>query len=78
MVGFRYFVLNEARALGLTGWVRNREDGSSVEVVAQGDGAGINRLAKALQAGPPGARVDRIDVIDAPIAETYSTFEVRG
>jgi acylphosphatase len=33
-VGFRYYVLNAAIELGLTGWVRNRRDGS-VEVVAE-------------------------------------------
>jgi hypothetical protein len=34
-VGFRYFVMREARALGLSGWVRNQADGS-VEVEAEG------------------------------------------
>ena len=32
MVGFRYFVVDQARALGLTGWVRNGDDGATVEV----------------------------------------------
>ena len=35
-VGFRYFVMNAAEELGLTGWVRNRRDGS-VEVLAEGE-----------------------------------------
>ena len=35
MVGFRYFVLQQAQELGLTGWVRNGEDGQTVEIVAE-------------------------------------------
>lgn len=76
-VGFRWFVVHEARALGLTGWVRNNEDGS-VEVAARGDEAAIATLRQRLAAGPPAARVDGVDGVsrsassaqsDAPIAE---------
>lgn len=35
-VGFRYYVLRTANALGLDGWVKNRDDGS-VEMVVQGE-----------------------------------------
>lgn len=55
-VGFRYFVLREAQALGLTGWVRNLATGE-VEVMALGDEASLSTLEGRLWQGPPRARV---------------------
>ena len=55
-VGYRYFVIDNARSLGLTGWVRNRFDGS-VEVLAEGPRAYLEILIDALQQGPRSARV---------------------
>ena len=59
-VGFRYFVQGKANQLGLRGWVRNNDDGT-VEVVAEGDRAQLEELARALEAGPRMARVDRVE-----------------
>jgi acylphosphatase len=59
-VGFRYFVQRRARAHGLSGWVRNNDDGT-VEIVAEGDRGELEQLQRALQEGPRGARVDRVD-----------------
>src|SRR3979411_692497 len=42
-VGFRYYLMREAQRLGLRGWVRNRDDGT-VEFVAEGRRAGLERL----------------------------------
>lgn len=50
-VGFRDATARTARALGLEGWVRNRADGS-VEVLAQGDPAALDRLEAFLRTGP--------------------------
>jgi acylphosphatase len=50
-VGFRYFVLEKAQFLNLTGWVRNRYDGS-VEIVAQGTVEHLNSLLEAVREGP--------------------------
>jgi len=47
-VGFRYSVCTSCQAEGLSGWVRNRDDGS-VEAVLQGDTAGIERALAALR-----------------------------
>ena len=55
-VGFRYFVLMEAQALGLTGWVGNRVDGQ-VEVVAEGEHELLEKLLASLNQGPRGALV---------------------
>ena len=59
-VGFRYFVQRKANQLGLRGWVRNNDDGT-VEVVAEGDRAQLEELARALEGGPRMARVDRVE-----------------
>jgi acylphosphatase len=64
-VGFRWFVLNVAQGLGVRGWVRNREDGA-VEVVGLAAAATIDALDARLAAGPPGARIVRIDRSDVP------------
>jgi acylphosphatase len=58
-VGFRYFVMREARSLGLRGWVRNRDDGS-VELVAEGEKADLERLLEAARRGPSQARVSDV------------------
>jgi acylphosphatase len=55
-VGFRWFVLNRAQALGVRGWVRNTEEGD-VEVVALASAATIDQLDALLAKGPPGAWV---------------------
>ena len=59
-VGFRYFVQRKAQQLGLTGWVRNNDDGT-VELVAEGRRSDLEQLKQALEVGPRGARVDRVD-----------------
>lgn len=59
-VGFRYFVQRRADQLGLSGWVRNNDDGT-VEVTAEGERAGLEKLKQALEEGPRMARVERVD-----------------
>lgn len=59
-VGFRWFVRERARGLGLTGWVRNRDDGS-VEVLAHGDESSLRQLRSLLGTGPSGARVSAVE-----------------
>jgi acylphosphatase len=55
-VGFRYFLMREARSLGLRGWVRNRDDGS-VEFTAEGSRPELERLLAAARRGPGHAHV---------------------
>ena len=64
-VGYREACMDEARALGLHGWVRNRLDGS-VEVLLQGPGDAVSRLQAWLHEGPPLARVDRVTATVLP------------
>jgi acylphosphatase len=55
-VGFRWWTVGEARRLGLSGWARNRSDGS-VEILAIGEAAAVGALEAACAEGPPSARV---------------------
>ncbi len=77
MVGFRYFVIEEARALGLTGWVRNGDDGRTVEVVAEGPQERLERLESLLRNGPRHARVEAVDVHWSDVLEGHQRFEAR-
>ena len=74
-VGFRYFVEHSASALGLSGWVRNRDDGA-VEVYAVGTEEQLSELAGLLWKGPRWAEVRGVDESEAPI-EHIRGFSVR-
>jgi acylphosphatase len=76
-VGYRAALRDEAARRGVTGWVRNRADGS-VEALVQGSGESLKRLIDWARRGPPGARVTRLDE-QPPAAEfdrNYSAFEL--
>ena len=63
-VGFRDWVVRAAKTEGITGWVRNRNDGS-VEIVASGEEEAVGRFADACREGPALARVDHVEVLAA-------------
>jgi acylphosphatase len=75
-VGFRWFVEREAATLGLTGWVRNRPNGS-VEVMATGTREQLAALHGRLREGPRAARVDEVAVSPAPFLDAAS-FGIEG
>lgn len=75
-VGFRAFVYNEARSRGLSGWVRNRPDGT-VECVVEGPRDELDALLAELESGPPSARVKRVDSGFEPGRGDLSGFDVR-
>jgi acylphosphatase len=58
-VGYRYWLNREAVRNGLTGWVRNRSDGS-VEALLIGPADAIERMIEACRQGPLGARVSDV------------------
>ena len=68
-VGFRWFVREEARRLGLSGWVTNRADGD-VEVRAGGEGSSLQRLRRALEVGPTGAEVREVADVPESVADS--------
>ncbi|MBB5698659.1 acylphosphatase [Sphingomonas yantingensis] len=59
-VGYRDYTVRQAKALGVTGWVRNTRDGR-VEMLASGDDEALERFVEACRSGPALARVDAID-----------------
>ena len=65
-VGFRWFVREEARRLGLSGWVMNLGSGD-VEVTAGGAPDSLERLRRAVGVGPSGAMVDRVADVDGEV-----------
>ncbi len=60
-VGYRAWVVRRAQGLGLTGWVKNREDGA-VEIVAEGKKEKLDELIKYCKHGPDVAWVERVEI----------------
>jgi acylphosphatase len=60
-VVFRAATQREARRLGITGWVKNRNDGT-LEIVAEGEEDSIKEIVGWANHGPSAARVDQVDV----------------
>ena len=75
-VGFRYFVMERARALSLTGYVRNEYDGS-VEVVAEGSRGSLESLLDQLRTGPRSASVDDVSAEWSGASSEFTGFGVR-
>jgi acylphosphatase len=75
-VNFRSHAARAARELGLTGWVRNRDDGT-VELEAQGSSRAVDELLGRIRTGPPWARVDGVDVEPLEPIVGESGFEIR-
>lgn len=74
-VFFRAWTAEQARKLGVTGWVRNAPDGS-VEAHVQGDRWSVQQLIDLLHKGPPSAEVDQV-VVEEVEPDAVGTFEVR-
>jgi len=73
---FRASTRIEAQRLGLTGWVRNRGDGT-VQARLQGDPGAVEAMVAWCRGGPPGADVTRLDLEDAEADGTLSDFRIR-
>ena len=73
-VFYRAWTVGEAQARGLSGWVRNRSDGT-VEAVVSGPADKVDDLIAACRSGPPRAAVTAIDVLAATEsdAQTYGS-----
>ena len=75
-VGFRYFVLQHAHDLGLSGSVRN-VPGGEVEIEAEGDRSLVEEFLKAVKIGPRASRVNGVAVDWVPCTNSASRFEIR-
>jgi acylphosphatase len=74
-VGFRWFVREQARRLGIDGTVHNREDGA-VEVHAAAPETTLARLRELLAKGPPGAEVTHVDEVMPSLQELPTPFRI--
>jgi acylphosphatase len=73
-VGYRYWTEEAAAELGLSGWVRNRRDGT-VEAVISGSTDAVEQMIERCRQGPRAARVTSIDVQEEPTGPSPG-FEV--
>ena len=71
-VGFRFYMQRKARELGVTGWVRNRRDGS-VEAVVKGESDVVESMTAWARRGPPSSAVSEVRISDG--SGDYDTFE---
>jgi acylphosphatase len=77
-VGFRWFTRAAAESLRLSGWVRNRPDGT-VEAELVGERSAVEACIERLRQGPPGAAVSTLDLewLAAPATQQPLRFEIR-
>ncbi|HVO22352.1 MAG TPA: acylphosphatase [Candidatus Margulisiibacteriota bacterium] len=75
-VGFRYSAIDEARRLGVTGWVRNTHDGA-VELLAEGGREQLQRLATWCHAGPRGALVTDVEARWLEYRGEFDAFRIQ-
>ena len=74
-VSYRASTVDEARRLGLVGWVRNRVDGT-VELEAEGTPDAVAALLAWCNDGPPHARVDRVAIEELAVTRIETSFSV--
>jgi acylphosphatase len=75
-VFFRASTREEARRLGLVGWVRNLP-GGGVAALFEGEDAVLDAMERWCRRGPPGARVDRVEATRAQATGEFADFTVR-
>lgn len=76
-VCFRMETRHAAGQIGVTGWVRNRRDGS-VEAVFEGPDKKVEEMLAWVRIGPPLARVDDVAVRDSDDQDSYADFVIRS
>ncbi len=74
-VGFRYWTQEEARRLGLAGWVRNEPDGS-VKALLSGADEAVAGMLERLRKGPQGAAVSDVEVLPPGIQDMPPDFRI--
>ena len=74
-VGFRYFVHQQARAYGLTGWVKNLPNGN-VEIHAEGEKQTIQEFIVNVKEGPAFGYVSDLELEWGEPSEEYRTFDI--
>ncbi|SEM94950.1 acylphosphatase [Mesobacillus persicus] len=75
-VGYRYFTQMKALQFGITGWVRNREDGT-VEMLTTGTKETLDLFIEEIRRGNPFSTVDQIDINETEAEENYKSFAIK-
>ena len=74
-VNFRYYTSLTAKEMGLTGWVRNRSDGT-VEVVAEGTRQQLEKLLRFLNIGPAASKVTQVQTDWLSATGEFADFQI--
>ena len=75
-VGFRFFVQSNAKAMGITGWVKNMSDGS-VTMELQGEPQIVDKLIAKIQRGNDWIKVTNFELSDLPVIAGENKFAIR-
>lgn len=75
-VGFRFYTQQQASRLGVQGWVRNEADGT-VEVLAQGDKATMQKFVAAVKKGSPASQVEHVETKEIRRARGHKSFQIK-
>ena len=75
-VGLRMYVQQHAKDLGITGWIRNMEDGT-VDMELQGTPEKVEELEKIIRKGNYFIRVDAFSLESMPVVADETTFKIR-
>lgn len=75
-VGFRFFAERAAREASVTGWIRNRPDGT-VETLVEGEQENVAHYLERLRQGPPGSQVTSVAEEEAA-PRGFRSFEITG
>jgi len=76
-VGFRYFVLRNAKEFGVPGYVKNRPD-RSVEIVMEGEDHSIDMMINAIKKGPVSSTVEKVRIHNYNYLGRYRDFQITG
>lgn len=75
-VGYRYYTQMKAIQFGITGWVKNLQEGG-VEILASGENDNLERFIDEVRRGNPFSTVDHIEVNETIKTETYRSFAIK-
>jgi acylphosphatase len=75
-VGFRYFLLKQAKVFSLYGWAKNMDDGT-VECLVEGEEKILNKFKEIAEKGPTSAKVEKVEEKWGEASDEFLDFEIR-
>jgi len=76
-VSFRRFAADCAEKTGINGYVRNLNDGRSLEAIIQGSPDSLDNFLRLLEKGPPGSMIEKITVEQIHTEQLYNSFDIK-